>query len=116
MPGKNPGPANIVTGPDKALWFTEFNTGKIGRITTNGKITELSVKSPTEGPDGICVAPDGTTIAFTTYNASTIGLIKGGKIVSETAVGGNPTSIAPGPGHSLWFTEYSANKIGRLKP
>ncbi len=24
--------------------------------------------------------------------------------------------IAAGPGHSVWFTEYTANKIGRLKP
>jgi streptogramin lyase len=31
----------ITTGPDGALWFTEQNASKIGRITTAGVITEF---------------------------------------------------------------------------
>ena len=36
-------PSAITTGPDGALWFTEAG-GKIGRITTAGKITEFPFK------------------------------------------------------------------------
>ena len=36
----------IVTGPDGALWFTEYNDDKIGRITTAGGITEFNVTLP----------------------------------------------------------------------
>jgi len=35
-------PSAITVGPDNALWFTEF--GKIGRITTQGSITEFAIK------------------------------------------------------------------------
>jgi hypothetical protein len=36
-------PSAITVGPDNALWFTEF--GKIGRITTQGSITEFAIKA-----------------------------------------------------------------------
>jgi len=110
----NPGPANIVTGPDHALWFTEYNTSKVGRITTAGKVTQISTQNANEGPDGICVAPDGKTIAFTNYNESTVGFIRNGKLVSEKYVGGNPTSIVPGPGGDVWFVEYKGNSLGHV--
>ena len=32
-----PEPAGITTGPDGALWFTEYS-GKMGRITTTGQV------------------------------------------------------------------------------
>src|SRR5438046_9286631 len=34
LPTANAFPANIVVGPDGALWFTEMFGDKIGRITT----------------------------------------------------------------------------------
>src|SRR5258706_2316371 len=36
-------PSGITTGPDGALWFTEYGTGQIGRITTAGMITEFPI-------------------------------------------------------------------------
>ena len=46
-----------MTGRDGALWFTEWDIGKLGRITTEGKIEEY----PLEGaePHGLTVGPDG---------------------------------------------------------
>src|ERR1019366_3520028 len=32
--------SSITTGPDGALWFTEFGGNKIGRITIGGAVTE----------------------------------------------------------------------------
>jgi len=48
-----------VVGPDKALWFTEFIAGKIGRITTTGTITEYNIPTPDSTPRGITAGPDG---------------------------------------------------------
>ena len=49
-------PPGITAGPDGNLWFTEYSTSKIGKITTNGAITEFaapaSTYSITAGPDG----------------------------------------------------------------
>ena len=35
-------PECITTGPDGALWFTNFANGRIGRITTAGAITTFT--------------------------------------------------------------------------
>ncbi len=40
-------PFGIVSGPDKALWFTEASGDKIGRISTAGVMTEFAL--PTVG-------------------------------------------------------------------
>ncbi len=39
-------PANITLGPDGNLWFVEYQSSKIGRITPAGDIAEFSI--PTE--------------------------------------------------------------------
>jgi streptogramin lyase len=40
IPTPNSQPLGITPGPDGALWFTENEGNKIGRITTAGAITE----------------------------------------------------------------------------
>jgi len=53
-------PHNIVSGPDGALWFTNLPKGKLGRITTQGTITEFPLpNSAGSGPTGITSGPDG---------------------------------------------------------
>jgi hypothetical protein len=37
------GPYAITTGPDGALWFTQYRGHRIGRITTAGEVTEFSL-------------------------------------------------------------------------
>lgn len=64
------GPTNIIVGPDNALWFPEeFNPGpdpdnlppgnKIGRITTNGALTEYTTPTPDSRPVIITNGADG---------------------------------------------------------
>jgi streptogramin lyase len=38
-------PFDVAAGPDGNLWFTEFGSDKIGRITPTGTITEFAVLS-----------------------------------------------------------------------
>ncbi|MGO9948805.1 MAG: hypothetical protein ACLPWG_18375, partial [Steroidobacteraceae bacterium] len=49
-------PSGITAGPDGNVWFTETGTDKIGRITTNGVISEFPL-SPASGPIGIVLGP-----------------------------------------------------------
>src|SRR5438105_12597578 len=49
-------PAGIVTGPDGAVWFTDW-FGKVSRITTSGSITSFPVSVGQS--DSITVGPDG---------------------------------------------------------
>src|SRR5712691_9209255 len=41
---------DIAPGPDGNLWFSEYGTNKIGRITTGGVITEFDVPTAGSGP------------------------------------------------------------------
>ena len=54
VPTSGSGPTGIAAAPDGALWFAEESSGKIGRITGAGVITEFS--TPTSGPQG-CSGP-----------------------------------------------------------
>ncbi len=116
----------ITVGPDKALWYTEETANAIGRITTKGKITELS-KGISGGADPLWIAagPDGA-LWFSEYKGGRIGRITTAGKVTEYSRGITPTEypfgIAAGSDGAMWFTEsesynsgYSdAAKIGRI--
>ena len=58
---------SITTGPDGNLWFEEFNTDKIGRITPTGVITEFRTPTANSAPSSIAAGPDGN-LWFTEAN------------------------------------------------
>lgn len=52
VPTASSGLDSIAAGPDGALWFTELDADKVGRITTGGRLTEYPVPSSTDGVSG----------------------------------------------------------------
>lgn len=119
VPTANSRPYTIVAGPDGALWFTESNGNKIGRITTTGQITEFTVPTPGSGPYGIATGADGN-IWFTERFADIIGRISPSThqitefpILTAFA---QPWDIAPGADGNLWFTEEDVHQVGRITP
>ena len=53
----------MTKGPDGNLWFSEFQyggTGKIGRITTEGKISDFTLPTSGNGPTSITFGADHT--------------------------------------------------------
>jgi virginiamycin B lyase len=71
-------PTEIVTGPDKNLWFTEPGADKIGMITTSGKVTEFPLTTGAK-PQGITAGPVGSgTVWFTEQNSGLVGRITSG--------------------------------------
>ena len=68
------GPFGITTGADGALWFAEFNTGKIGRVSTSGAFTEYPIPTASSRPIGITTGPDGA-LWFTENSGNKIGKI-----------------------------------------
>jgi streptogramin lyase len=74
--------AQIVAGPDGALWFTEQGAGNVGRITTGGQIAEYSIPNNASGladsgPTDIVSSGGGlwflTDIGESTYRMATSG-------------------------------------------
>jgi streptogramin lyase len=121
-------PVDITTGPDGNLWFTEQGgLGGIGKITTDGAITEYTAGltpgfSIGQMPSHITAGPDGA-LWFTAEGGA--GLI--GRLDPETGEvteycvnltpNQQPTGIALGPDGNLWFTERGGDgAIGRITP
>jgi streptogramin lyase len=112
-PGRTP--MGITLDPEGLdAWFTE--TGRIGRITQAGTITEYPIPTPNSDPRGITRGGDGN-IWFTEYAASKIGMITPNGVITEfptlTPLS-YPDGITFGPDGSLWFTEAGKNAIARI--
>ncbi|WP_425336428.1 virginiamycin B lyase family protein, partial [Streptomyces afghaniensis] len=43
---RDAGPYGITAGPDGALWLTFVHSGRIGRLTLDGELTEYALDSP----------------------------------------------------------------------
>src|SRR3974390_1781594 len=52
LPNADSTPTHITVGPDGALWVTELDANKIGRITLDGKITEFPIPTTASQPYG----------------------------------------------------------------
>ena len=117
IPTPNSQPVQIVSGPDGALWFTEAAGNKIGRITTDGTITnEYPVPTVASGLDDIAIGPDGNPW-FAESAGNRIGSIDPSGTITESAPlapGSQPISVVAGPDGSAWFTEHGTGKVGRL--
>jgi serine/threonine protein kinase/sugar lactone lactonase YvrE len=115
VPTPHSDPKAITHGPDGAIWFTEYETGKIGRITTVGAITEYVVPSPDAHPSGIVTGPDGA-LWFAEGCGNRIGRITTAGAIREYPLHGFSclAEITAGPDGALWFAGYGSNNIGRI--
>ncbi len=50
----------MAVAPDGACWFTAWATGRIGRVTKDGRVTEVALADPGCEPHGLAFAADGT--------------------------------------------------------
>jgi len=114
--GNNFGPFWIASGPDGALWFTDYDANYIGRITTSGSFTEYAVPTANSGPAIITAGPDGA-LWFTENGGDKIGRITTAGAFTEYPLatpGAAPFGIVTGPDGALWFVEQFGDRIGRI--
>ena len=69
------GPLGLAAGADGAIWFTGYNSTEIGRLTTDGVLTKLSIPTYAAVPYHIVAGPDGN-LWFTEQQGNQIGQIK----------------------------------------
>jgi len=106
----------ITRGPDGALWFANFGTQEIGRVTS-GLAGSFSLPNPgpppMSGPFDITVGPD-NNLWFTAFNGTIGKLVPGLGITGYQAVP-SPTAnlkgIAPGSGSTLWYLEAEGDML-----
>lgn len=111
-------PAYITAGPDGNLWFTEYMSHKIGRITPAGVFTEYPI-SATSNPIDITTGPDGYLWYLDDTDGNVGKMSPAGALLGEYPIPtdfSGPNMIILGPDGNLWFTEYGGRKIGRITP
>lgn len=105
----NAQPNAVVGGPDGNVWFTD-QSGKVGKITPAGTVTQFAVPTPFGAPFDITAGPDGN-IWFTEIFGERVGRVTPDGTVTEFRVGGQPTGITVGPDGNLWFADMGLNSI-----
>ncbi|MFN8169044.1 MAG: fibronectin type III domain-containing protein [Candidatus Nanopelagicales bacterium] len=108
------GPSGITTGPDGAVWFTDYLANDVGRIAPGGDVTRFPVPTAA-APNGITVGPDGA-LWFTQGGDTAIGRVTTTGSFSRFAdgVSASGSDIAVGSDGALWFTQGDAGSIGRI--
>ena len=121
LPTPNARPHDPAVGKDGALWFTEQQGNKIGRLDpATGAIREFPLKTTNTGPHGLVADNDGN-IWFTGNYSGLIGRLdpRTGNVTEYKM----PDPLASDP-HTpvfdsrgiLWFTVQGGNMVGRLEP
>ena len=105
----NAQPNAVAGGPDGNVWFTD-QSGKVGKITPAGTVTQFAVPTPFGAPFDITAGPDGN-IWFTEIFGERVGRVTPDGTVTEFRVGGQPTGITVGPDGNLWFADMGLNSI-----
>jgi len=90
-------PADITSGPDGNLWFTEEDN--LGSITTKGKFVGVGVGIPDNVQRGIVVGPDGN-IWFTEQDGNRIGrlVFPSAAPTPSKTIGAPQSTVSPGEG------------------
>jgi streptogramin lyase len=117
-PSSDAWPLYIANGPQNALWFTEAFTDKIGRVATDGTMTEFPISNGQE-PEGITEGGDGN-LWFTEPGANAIGRMTPAGVSTIFSIEGgsdpDPRGITLGPDGNVWYVENSDGYIGRVTP
>jgi len=106
----------VAIAPDGSVWFADATGAGITQLK-DGKFRHHEIGSAASGPYGVAVTSDG--IVWATLQG-------GGKLVRIEPDGAMatidlsrpsvvPTDIAVGVDGSVWFLQFRANRIGRLR-
>jgi virginiamycin B lyase len=110
----------IKVGSDAAIWFVETTAQQIGRISTDGVVTEFSLEEGgiAEAQGFIAVGPDGA-LWFNMDDANQLGRITPTGEITQFDL---PEGLSPirelvtGPDGALWVTSRGMNAIIKLTP
>jgi virginiamycin B lyase len=97
------------------LWVTEAGTGRIGRLTVGGQLTEFALPSDKSAPNEIVAGPDGA-LWFTEPGVKKIGRITTSGDITETSSpdDATPISITVGPDNNLWASAGPVPEVLRI--
>lgn len=98
------------------IWFTSDNADTVGYITPGGQITTYATQSSTRG---IVRGAGKSRVWFTEFQAGSVAIADGSSgVITQYPIptqSSEPYDVAFDKSNGLlWFTEYEAQKIGRV--
>ena len=100
-----------------SLLFGETGAANIGQSTTAGSITEIS--GPVGSTPALLARDALGDVWFSDSGLNALGKLVG-SLITETSpiptANASPDGITVGPGGTIWFTEFKADKIGVFTP
>jgi virginiamycin B lyase len=110
-------PTELLTGPDRALWFLELSPGRVGRMNPAEAPTFVGLPAGAAAyPTALAVGQDGA-LWITEAGANQIARLTTDGVVREFQIpspGAEPRAIAQGADGAMWFTEYGTDRLGRV--
>ncbi|SCK31560.1 virginiamycin B lyase [Streptomyces sp. WMMB 714] len=117
VPGR--GPYAVAEDADGALWVTLAGSGQIAELNDREPPRLHSAGRADARPTVVAAGPDGRTMWFTEFLAGRVVGVRPGRTpvrVPLPAGDEGPYGVTAGPDGAVWFTELTANRIGRLVP
>ncbi len=108
------GPFGITRASDDSFFFTEYTGSKISRMTSAGVVTNrfnipiansLPLETPTEANGDRWGTAANAEVRLRMWPAC---------VFSPVAISGAAYGIVAGPDGRIWFTQFTANRVGRL--
>ena len=107
----------IATGTDGAVWFFEVNTNKLGRLATDGALSEFLIPGAPSMQGFVAVAKDGS-VWVTGDRAGTLTRRSTDGTFTQFPLGLAPNqilrSVLVGPDSEIWYLARGTNKLGRI--
>jgi virginiamycin B lyase len=111
-------PSSIALGPDGNLWLTGSSQDVVARVTPTGrgKLFGLDLNC-----DPQWIAPGAGALWIPCYQLDEIEHVSTSGVVTRISVPSHLrnypdvlSGIVKGPGDAMWFTEYAADRLGRI--
>lgn len=112
---------DLAAGPGGSMWFTDGGTPAIGRIASNGTVTEFTSGLPSGAqPYSIIAGPDGN-MWFSDHRGVAIGEITPSGAIAEydasQYANSSAMGIAFGPGNRPWIVGFGSQPLlAHLEP
>ena len=113
-------PWRFTAGPDGNVYYTDFGSGEIGRITPSGVVTQFAMP-PGVAPASIVTGPDGN-LWFSDdgiFDSNVGRMTPSGQVgfFDVSSTGSSPTTIGAGPDGRIWLAlSGSSGSLAAFQP
>jgi virginiamycin B lyase len=111
----NAGLVQAVAGPDRRVWFSEFNTNKLAAVTLTGSVTEYPMPASSQ-PNGITVGADANIWAGGFGNGQIFRVAVNGATTAFSIAHAHIGSLTLGPDNNVWFADLGNDTVGNITP